>query len=75
LCLGEGANGTAEVPTALVQRIPLPPQAVLTLFSDLTVEGNYPDFFKVHVRYINPEVSYPLDSSVPPIITSTVILV
>ena len=48
---GKGADGAAKVATTLIQRIPLTPQAVLTFFPDLGVEGNYPDFFEVHGKF------------------------
>jgi hypothetical protein len=53
---GKGAKGTAKVAAASVHRIPLPPQAVLTLFSDLTIEADYPNILEVHERSIVSEL-------------------
>jgi hypothetical protein len=45
---GEGTDGTIEVTALLVDRVPLPPQAILTFFPDIAVETDYANFLKVH---------------------------
>jgi hypothetical protein len=31
-------------------RVPLPPQAILTFFPDLTVKADYPNILKIHLE-------------------------
>jgi len=64
LSLEERADGTVKVATALVHRVPLPPQAVLTLFPDFTVEAEDPNFLKVHSRSTDPKIAHPSGSLV-----------
>ena len=59
LCSREGADGAIEVAAALVDRVPLPPQAILAFFPDLAVKADDANFLKVHGRHTILEVSCP----------------
>jgi hypothetical protein len=48
---GERTDGTIEVAAALADRVPLPPQAILTFFPDVAIEADNAHFLKVHGRF------------------------